>query len=642
MAFSPYTRDGVQINTQAVLEMAVLLNALGWNDRASLNAALAAIGGADAITYTFQPNSIEPSWAVIVQGAIVQVLVYGTSNNPQWLYHVFGALYPVTQFPPNTLAHGGFASAWDSIRNAVVRACGSLAGKTVRFCGHSYGGPVCLLGAFEFAREQSVPVHLMQLESPRVITAGYHGARPSLHLNIFRPGDLVCTLPPETAQIVILGVEVVSASPSWVHYGAMWQLSDAATYIPGGGVDVSAWQLPTAVVRTLTVHPLADLNPQIAAALQPVDTTPAAAALLALTQIISARRGPVLADSIGESVVTIGPFNDQWFGRQVVDQASLPNVEQVTFSNPSLYAAPTAGASGMTLLKCSFIFSSANGSWSENVFDGVPGDDYAAALRKMRILAPLRLNLSYTGKTGPGKAEDIGPLSTGLINPINLDWLRVEDELIKHDGRIQAYNTANTWAPAANYAGPTGNFDPELCAELQMYNGNTFWSFYHLHGLPMDAFGFNSQRNSVPLPTWQAKLDRYIAALQAANMGFKSYAATNPTPQTPSAVTYNVTTENYQFTVPWAVPTKPFVVSLTRFRALNFLNGRHPALPTGANTFLLNKGRQPNVPWDNNGFASPVTYQVALYTDYESNGIRRRKIGRAFFQPRGRAKVVRA
>jgi hypothetical protein len=290
----------------------------------------------------------------------------------------------------------------------------------------------------------------------------------------------------------------------------------------------------------------------------------------------------------------------------------------------------------MTLFKGSFIFSSADGWWSENLFSSDTAENAATMLGKLATLAPLRLALSVTSEAPIYKSQ--APPSRNAF--IELEYFRVEDESGGRDGQVQIANADGSYAEKDNYK-------PLLVSSMRCYGSSPkVWSFMHLHGVPSISSlgnGFVSSIRATPMPSaWQRAWNRYFAALITAKMGVKSYVATVPVPVQPTAVVFVPATNTYQFTMAAPVPSQKFTASFTQFVALRFLNGRRACIqvPGQPNQFTI-RGRWPSVTWDNLGKIAPVAYQVSPFTTNQYAGIRERKIGRAFFQPLGRAKVSR-
>lgn len=312
----------------------------------------------------------------------------------------------------------------------------------------------------------------------------------------------------------------------------------------------------------------------------------------------------------------------------------------------------------MSRYKVTIFLKGPSGTSTENFYNATTTDTLQQTINKVQQLLPLRAAMSYGNPDKTGVAPK---------SPMKISYLRIEDDLIKRDGRVIPINMTCNYPNNTNtiFRSTSGNWPQIWRALHQVYaapaQGQGVWALWYFTGVPMEGTNWVAEQDVTLQSKYSSLIGIYLNALKQANFGFKSYSSYLQSgvpgvqlPVAPQQVAYDLVTERYIFTVSWtnppvtAVSTNRFTAVLKGFRNLGFLNGYHPmqfyglAPITNIPQYILSKGRYPNVAWDTTGFIGPVTYRNVPLDSWEFKGMHRRKVGRDPFVPRGRARVVRA
>lgn len=250
MSLAPFSYPDGSVSLDACIQQIDLLICVQNDLQVRAAELLNGIQGGVISVWAVDAASLPPSWAVIVDGDSVCFVIAGTTNLNQMFFQAAGATGDVYHNDP-TINVGRFWSNAYSVLSASFRASIPTGTRTVRISGHSYGGAVAQLFAFDLAKTPgSVQrIELLTFGQPQPLTQGFTGTLPGVYHRVAHELDPVAFLPP-------YGFDVESLNPfnqrywsgepmRWWRYGTGAQLSDAGTVTPdarvsGGSLDFLA------------------------------------------------------------------------------------------------------------------------------------------------------------------------------------------------------------------------------------------------------------------------------------------------------------------------------------------------------------------------------------------------------------------
>jgi hypothetical protein len=602
---------------------------------------------------TFRPDSI------VLRDANDALVVFGaTTNIPQWIVHVGGSVIPVID--PIT-GDSMLTSAWSGTLQTLPVMSDILlpiihGGGTVRCAGHSYGGACAFTLATWLIYLAKAQTECMTFGEPKVFGGLRSLKEPGVHFRVVaatyggtvgeeRFIDPVSQLPPGCLQYVGLGYAVKIAAFIWTlkflprgyrviidKYGLYMDQESLVWAIP----YFSEFLLQQQLLDGTLLH-LMDTSylPLVHAAWLKSGLYPELHAFDAYYSSYTSTPyvpptvyGPPLSfDTINTSLeLQATPITD-------ANAGTWTNVSSVGTLIP---ASGNNRSTTMTLMKGSLLCGIMNQGFSESFHSADPSDTYLNMQLKFAAVMNARMTLSNGINDNPPLARN---------NNMSIVALRFSDELLNRDVLALPVVTPFGWN------GSAGNMDGQQAIKITWRNtvGQQIAVTY-LHGVPVSATALttlgNEERNSAMSGTWKTNLQNYCNVLAAKQLGFNTI---NNNPSNAfgaiTAVSYNLVTGYYTFTVTNAVPNGKFRVALRSFKSLRFLNGRQPANYVAANQFIVYK-RAPQATWDNSGTAVPLSgynsfvpfsnYIVVVPATATPSLLCTRKLGRPFFLQAGR------
>ena len=549
---------------------AVLIQSLYAEDPVPSQVVAAFYGGQNPL-FLANPNSYPVDVTVITAGGQGLVAMAGTTNAPQWIGHMGGAVAAIPDpFVPHhvhgtCLVNPSFFTGCQIIESQVLAALVPIGSGPIRIAGHSYGGASAfVLGRHIRNAGPSQPdVTLVTMGAPKAYDQRAPAKDVNYHARIIAtiPGnpytsdsqnvDPVTQVPPSILQVArpgfIWNFVRKYLGFFWGHWGESYLLfPDHVVKTTTSAIEEIGNLLPsTSLVNVITNLPNVDLHLMTSSYLPKIyqwwRISGLSPELSFLFPFVVQYAGPSApAPPILRPAVTAAQMNQSFAvpGTTPFTDADLAAKLWQSVSAIGYYASPKSsqGESGMSLMKMTMGFNTIQGGFTESLYSSNPADTIQTMVPKALSVLNARTMLSYTDNSG------------NCRNPIIPQFIRITDTLqqrasfdLSISGRGYSTFTLPPNSPILPAGIGTQNLDLELGFRVTYGSGASRQqaSITH-HGVPLEAFqiaattggtlnvaSYSStafQREAYPNAPWLQAFVNYLNALINNGLGFRTIA----------------------------------------------------------------------------------------------------------------------
>jgi len=174
-------------------------------------------------------STYPPSWCLIRQGESDWFFVCeGTTNAVQFTDHIGGVFFR-EDFAGETFANGSWVQQLEGMYLRISEKYGTIPDGIWRFSGHSYGGAIAQLMAYQMLDlYPSREVEIIGIAQPRAMSIGYSGPDPKAYWRVSSAIDLVPETPPPWSSVFQVRwrnpLNWVRSAYVWNHYGTEYIL----------------------------------------------------------------------------------------------------------------------------------------------------------------------------------------------------------------------------------------------------------------------------------------------------------------------------------------------------------------------------------------------------------------------------------
>jgi Lipase (class 3) len=223
------------LNPRAVFACTALLAEM-YGQGTDVGDAFAQALGAQIVYRDYQPGNIRPFSALYQLGDEYLWVINGTATGSQMIVEIFGGALPLYDTVAQLKCSSAFFRYAGDMLTLFDANVPSVAGKTIRICGHSYGSALALVAAVYLANRNPAPaaVQALRLGTPRVYSPGTIAGASFVNLRLNVIEDPVQFIPPQTAPNVLAWLSTVTTffSPPlrYAHHGRdfYWSYRGAA------------------------------------------------------------------------------------------------------------------------------------------------------------------------------------------------------------------------------------------------------------------------------------------------------------------------------------------------------------------------------------------------------------------------------
>jgi pimeloyl-ACP methyl ester carboxylesterase len=343
--------DGGQPSPVGLYERCCVLYWLYYGQSEDLAAFWSSIGGLEQAVNFVGPPTYAASFQAGICGGQLAIAILGTQTAEQMLGHVVGASTPASTFA------GGFQNSWfGATAQQMVGQLGHLLGSnpapsSVEIWGHSYGGGVAGLLAYEIRGAfPSLVVNVATFGSPRARGGPAPHPSPASWVRVRNQLDPISVIPPRTSSVVsgiLTGPYswAISAPAPWIHDGQGVLLNDQGgftTAYSDANQDNQTWQTLSSTTQSdhFIGHYRANLkaNPEVVnpppATLAPPVANPAAL-VAGVTSPPSGPATPALVADANQLYYgsTDGPLTSQNYGSLQLSAAVVSSAQVTPRTN---------------------------------------------------------------------------------------------------------------------------------------------------------------------------------------------------------------------------------------------------------------------------------------------------------------------
>ncbi len=613
----PSFGSGTSVNFEAAWINAVLIESLYQRDR-SIAEQYAEVTGSTLKAWVVDPSTFPPDYCVFKNGNDYLIVLAGTTNKPQWAWHIASAYLPLYDQTFGNSVVGSFKVGEAAVEQSIFNEIFDIPPSTIRITGHSYGAAAgFILGVhLQFYAHPPTEIQLMTFGEPKS-----YGRKLSynefFHCRIVNEKDPVPYAPPAAAMMFglgsVLNTVLLVEGVRFIHFGTKFYMDESApvilpvTHVPDVTFsDVIALGLFAPDV--LSTHPLVPGYLKVMQMHLPTQLINGPLGFLFVAYNKWALPGVQVTVTTPQDP-NVAQLNGGWFPGQTPGPVTVEGLPSAAIVSSLVEVKSfNSGGNGMVALRAVIDYNIDNQGFSE-AFESVPSGqlgsgkvagptDYTTMLAKVKQALLLRMQLSMSSD------------NTGCVNPVVPAFIKIADTQTLRSSLTTQVNfptpgasklvTAQLPATLQNQNAPG-----PICAKLTFQSGQARQKAQvFLHGLPHWFFWQSAQqksilgnwgvvkRQSIPADEWNAALIAFSNFLYNNGLGFRYLTSPwdmpNPTPPPamivgspgpnafPVAIAYNQQYSQYEIQLqPGASGMNVFDrYVLRKWKNFKLLNGR--------------------------------------------------------------------